>query len=291
MAKEFFKNLPDTSTPLSAERLNGFLNGEESMGSITVEDIACKNLFDINGEINILDNSDDIAVRNTVSNNILTTTTNSWAQHSTGQKITGVANKTITISADVISTGTGQYGIIPVYNNSGTTIVSQKATANNKILITCTPTTDTIKICFATTGDTQAQSGTGAQFTNIQVEIGEVATDYVGYKEFGYTNSDLIKKLFNIPSEKLRSTDNIDNFYNELGVKVYSIWDELPIGMPTGAYVYGCLIVITQSLTSYFLNTQIYITDSPAAHGVFFRNGTNTNWVKLTGTSVAKTTN
>ena len=100
----------------------------------------------------------------------------------------------------------------------------------------------------------------------------------------------LIKKLFNIPSERLRSTDNIDNFYNELGVKVYSIWDELPIGMPTGAYAYGCLVVITQSLTSYFLNTQIYITDSPATHGVFFRNGANTNWAKLTGTSVSKKT-
>ena len=48
MAKEFFKNLPDTSTPLSAERLNGLLDGEESMGNIIVEDIKSKNLFNIN---------------------------------------------------------------------------------------------------------------------------------------------------------------------------------------------------------------------------------------------------
>lgn len=48
MAKEFFKDLPDTSTPLSATRINGLLDGEESMGSIVVEDIKSKNLFDKN---------------------------------------------------------------------------------------------------------------------------------------------------------------------------------------------------------------------------------------------------
>jgi len=47
MSKEFFKNLPDTSTPLNSKRLNGLLNGNESMGSITVEDVKCKNLFNI----------------------------------------------------------------------------------------------------------------------------------------------------------------------------------------------------------------------------------------------------
>lgn len=45
MAKEFFKDLPDTSTPLSAARINGLLDGEESMGSIVVENIKSKNLY------------------------------------------------------------------------------------------------------------------------------------------------------------------------------------------------------------------------------------------------------
>lgn len=51
MAKEFFKDLPDTTTPLSATRINGLLDGEESMGSIVVEDIRSKNLFDKNSVI------------------------------------------------------------------------------------------------------------------------------------------------------------------------------------------------------------------------------------------------
>lgn len=46
MAKEFFKNLPDTTTPLTAERINGLLDSDESMGSIVVEDVTCKNLLD-----------------------------------------------------------------------------------------------------------------------------------------------------------------------------------------------------------------------------------------------------
>lgn len=51
MAKEFFKDLPDKSTPLSAARINGLLDGEESIGSIVVEDIKSKNLFDKNSVI------------------------------------------------------------------------------------------------------------------------------------------------------------------------------------------------------------------------------------------------
>lgn len=46
--KEFFKNLPDTTTPLNAQRLNGFLNGNEAMGDIVVSDIKCKNYFNMN---------------------------------------------------------------------------------------------------------------------------------------------------------------------------------------------------------------------------------------------------
>lgn len=48
MSREFFKNLPDKTTPLNSQRMNGFFNGEEAMGSIVVDDISCKNLFNIN---------------------------------------------------------------------------------------------------------------------------------------------------------------------------------------------------------------------------------------------------
>lgn len=43
--REFFSDLPNTDTPIRASRLNGLLNGNEAMGSIVVDDINCKNLF------------------------------------------------------------------------------------------------------------------------------------------------------------------------------------------------------------------------------------------------------
>lgn len=46
MAKEFFKDLPNTTTPLTASRLNGLLDGEEPMGNLVVDSIRTKNIVD-----------------------------------------------------------------------------------------------------------------------------------------------------------------------------------------------------------------------------------------------------
>lgn len=48
MAKEFFKDLPNTTTPLTATRLNGLLDGEEALGNLVVDSIKSKNLADPN---------------------------------------------------------------------------------------------------------------------------------------------------------------------------------------------------------------------------------------------------
>ena len=45
MAREFFKDLPNTTTPLNASRLNGLLDGEEALGNIVVDSIRSKNMF------------------------------------------------------------------------------------------------------------------------------------------------------------------------------------------------------------------------------------------------------
>ena len=51
MAKQFFKNLPDTSTPLTATRFNGLLDGDESQGNLVVDSIRSKNLLKPNASI------------------------------------------------------------------------------------------------------------------------------------------------------------------------------------------------------------------------------------------------
>lgn len=48
MAREFFKNLPNTTTPLTATRINGLLDGDEAMGNIVVDNVKGKNLFNEN---------------------------------------------------------------------------------------------------------------------------------------------------------------------------------------------------------------------------------------------------
>lgn len=45
MAREFFKNLPNTTTPLTAPRINALLDGDEPMGNIVVDSIKSKNIL------------------------------------------------------------------------------------------------------------------------------------------------------------------------------------------------------------------------------------------------------
>lgn len=45
MAREFFKNLPNTTTPLTAPRINGLLDGDEAIGNIIVDSINTKNMI------------------------------------------------------------------------------------------------------------------------------------------------------------------------------------------------------------------------------------------------------
>jgi len=47
MARDFFNNLPNTTTPLTAPRLNGLLDGDEAMGNIVVDSITSKNILNM----------------------------------------------------------------------------------------------------------------------------------------------------------------------------------------------------------------------------------------------------
>lgn len=61
MARDFFKNLPNTTTPLTATRINGLLDGDEAMGNIIVDSINTKNMITswFYGGISSTDGSDD----------------------------------------------------------------------------------------------------------------------------------------------------------------------------------------------------------------------------------------
>lgn len=276
------------------DNIEDYIDGKTSMGSIIVEDIECKNLFDINGNVNTQANNGSQVSKNSVSNGILTTQVNTYDEHVVGQKIEDLTGKTITFSAKVVSTGTGKYGIIYIYED-GIAKKSVQGEIQSELSTTYTCTSNNVVFAFGTNGDSASTSGKGAQFTNIQVEIGDTKTDYVEHKKMSFTINDLIKQMVNIPGDFLKSTVNVDDLYNELGVKVYSIWEQYPASMPYGAYVYGALIVITQSTTNMFLNTQIYITDgvhntpTENTRGVYVRTG-KSDWLRISGTKVSKRT-
>lgn len=165
MAREFFKNLPDTTTPLNAQRMNGFLNGEEAMGSIVVEDVTCKNIFDGKLELGAINNNginfgDVEAVRSVNFINVTPNTT--YTQSSVDD-----------------------YKTIIFFYDSSKTFISK--IGNNLSTNTFTTPSNCVyaKIC------TYASEGVTDTNSKFQIELGEVATNYVEHKEFKPTQTSI----------------------------------------------------------------------------------------------------
>ena len=191
MAKEFFKNLPDTSTPLSAERLNGLLDGEESMGNIIVEDIKSKNLFNIND----ITNQANVSV--TILNN---TVTIGYGGGKTGRVDFNSIDKTnnkYTLSYNC-SYNESRYLLIP-YNSSNQIITNLSLTgftynssynAYYKDFENNTDISDTFElpntVSYFRIGlvNIDSTNQNDVTYSNVQLEKGNVATDYVEHKEF-----------------------------------------------------------------------------------------------------------
>ena len=158
----------DTTSP--SPDVPAEINGVEEI-DITVTG---KNLFDIDGNVNTTVGNTQNA-KNSVQNGILTSNYNSNIEALGGQLIKIENGKQYTISLNVISIGTGSSAYIAIYRN-GEPIYSP----NTKVgawKTTITATVDEILLAFGTT------NGTGAQFTNIQLEVGDTATAYEPYTE------------------------------------------------------------------------------------------------------------
>ena len=151
MAKQFFKNLPDTSTPLTATRLNGLLDGDESQGNLVVDSIRSKNIF-TGFHTGTYDSS--TGAYNPSGNGISTNKIKVVSGES--YYLTGVENG-ITIRI--------------LYWNDNTYVTSETMTtlsAGNTI----TPQGNYLAI----------QTGTSATYSNVQLEKGTSATTYSPYQ-------------------------------------------------------------------------------------------------------------
>lgn len=142
-------------------------------GSFT---IAGKNLFNVNGNVNVKGNNGAQVNRNTVQDGVLTSLINSTTDHAVGQRLYGLKGKTISFNAKLKSIGNGAAGGLYIYD--GGTLKKQAAmTALNIVFAinnyTCE--TDDVVVAFGTGG------GTGAQFYDIMVSYGAASASYVAF--------------------------------------------------------------------------------------------------------------
>lgn len=167
MAREFFKDLPNTTTPLNSARLNGLLNGEEAMGTIAVDDITSKNMIN----------------KNTFTLSYTYDAEGIWTfndKNAISDYIKIKNNQDYTLSCNIISNA-----IVIHYFNSNkewqTRTVYQSV---DEIHITNTNNYSYVRISFNYNDSTTiTQSIIDSMY--FQFEIGEVATEYVEYKGFG----------------------------------------------------------------------------------------------------------
>lgn len=73
-------------------------------------------------------------------------------------------------------------------------------------------------------------------------------------------------------------------------IDIYIITGVLPKGAPTDAFSYGLLIVITPDPDSTWANTMIYIVDNVAVNGIYVKSKGKSNWLKISGSTVADKT-
>ena len=155
-----------------------------------------KNLFNINGNVNVDGYSKGQKTTNTVENGVLTCNVNSATAHGVGQRLYGLKGKTISVSAKLKSLGEATLGNMYIYESSGTYKVVSNTTALDTVFAinnyTCQ--TDDIVVAFA------SGNGTGVQFYDIMVNYGAKFVDYEPFTGFETTTVELNQPLRELPN-------------------------------------------------------------------------------------------
>lgn len=155
-----------------------------------------KNLFNINGNVNVDGFSKVQRSSNTVKDGVLTCNVNSATAHGVGQRLYGLKGKTISVSAKLKSLGEATLGNMYIYESSGTYKVVSNTTALDTVFAinnyTCQ--TDDIVVAFA------SGNGTGVQFYDIMVNYGAKFVDYEPFTGFETTALQLNQPLRALPN-------------------------------------------------------------------------------------------
>lgn len=155
-----------------------------------------KNLFNINGNVNVNGYNGSQVNLNTVEDGILTCNVNSNNAHGVGQRLYGLKGKAISVSAKIKSFGEATLGNMYIYESSGTYKVVSNTTALDTVFAinnyTCQ--TDDIVVAFA------SGNGTGVQFYDIMVNYGAKFVDYEPFTGFETTTVELNQPLRALPN-------------------------------------------------------------------------------------------
>jgi hypothetical protein len=168
MAREFFKNLPNTTTPLTAPRLNGLLDGDEAMGNIVVDSIRSKNIFDGNYTNSYIGgNSGTEYIVNNSSTRTAVVKVNPNTEYSiTKFTNTGIGSRFAIAEYPTLLTSNTELGDNVIFDN------------RNVTTYTFTTSSTTNYLYIYVTNDT-------SNIPYLQVEEGS-ATDYAPYQGIGY---------------------------------------------------------------------------------------------------------
>lgn len=155
-----------------------------------------KNLFNINGNVNVNGYNGSQVNLNTVEDGILTCNVNGDNAHGVGQRLYGLKGKAISVSAKIKSFGEATSAKVLIYDGGGNyRSYSYISTPDNVSAInnyTCQ--TDDVVVAFVSVG------GTGAQFYDIMVNYGAKFVDYEPFTGFETTTLQLNQPLRALPN-------------------------------------------------------------------------------------------
>ena len=186
-SKTNWQDLPNTTTPINATRLNNIetgienndkrLNGTSPAGEMIVNSIRSKNMFNFNYEVT------DTSVTHIVTNNTIIQT-NAGAYARSSWKIPNLTiGKTYNFSCNYTNSNSCSIRL-SIFNSTNTTLITETSattSTSGNFSLTFTATETSIYIRFGTNTTSSANTNS-VTFSNIQLEEGSTATTYYPYQ-------------------------------------------------------------------------------------------------------------
>lgn len=258
MAREFFKNYPNTTTPLSAPRLNGLLDGDEAMGNIVADSIKSKNLF---GGFGFRRNTNGL----TFNYNGDGTITVNGTSTATAYSMTSSENVLITLTAGTYTVSGGLSNIVVQITDASGNNIAETTSTVFSATFTLSATTQVIVRLRITSENTFSNN-----IISVLLEKGNKVTDFASYQGIGYVSG---------------SNENGNYIKYDDGTLI--VWGQKNIGTVAFSSSWGNIYISSaQTAITYpisFINAPLYRNLTPiSGTGLYFVSNTNGSYATNT---------